>query len=106
MDWLSTHGGVIKCEHRTVSLTSHMGERIEFIATELAIEDYRINHLESNFEDTCRVVDEFPDVFHDELPSMPPERDIEFLIELLPGIAPIAKRPYRMGVNELEELKK
>jgi hypothetical protein len=37
---------------------------------------------------------------------MPPDCDIEFLIELLPGTAPIAKRPYRMGIDELEELKK
>jgi len=37
---------------------------------------------------------------------MPPDRDIKFLIELLLGTAPIAKRPYRMRVNELEELKK
>ena len=49
------------------------------------------------------MVDEFPDVFPD---GMPPDRDIEFIIELLSGTAPIAKRPYRMGVNELEELKK
>jgi hypothetical protein len=53
-----------------------------------------------------QVVDEFPDVFPDELPGMPPDRDIKFIIELLPGTAPIAKRPYRMGVDELEELKK
>jgi hypothetical protein len=37
---------------------------------------------------------------------MPPERDIEFIIDLLPGTAPIAKRPYRMSFGELEELKK
>ncbi|MBE1616045.1 hypothetical protein IDF54_14415, partial [Flavobacterium sp. SaA2.13] len=53
-----------------------------------------------------RVVCEFPDVFPDDLPDMPPERDIEFIIELLPGTTPISKRPYRMAVNELEELKK
>jgi hypothetical protein len=51
-------------------------------------------------------VDEFPDVFPDDLPGMPPDRDIEFIIELLPRTAPIAKRPYRMRVDELEELKK
>jgi hypothetical protein len=45
-------------------------------------------------------------VFPKELPGMPPDRDIEFIIELLPGTTPIAKRPYRMGVDELEELKK
>ena len=51
-------------------------------------------------------MDEFLDVFLDDLPGMSPDRDIEFIIELLPRIAPIAKRPYRMGVNELEKLKK
>ena len=51
------------------------------------------------------VVDEFPYVFPNDLPGMPPDHDIEFIIELLPRTAPIAKRTYRMGVNELEELK-
>ena len=51
-------------------------------------------------------MDEFLDVFPDDLPGVPLDRDIEFIIKLLPGTAPIAKRPYRMGVNELEELKK
>ena len=51
-------------------------------------------------------MEEFLDVFPDDLLGMPPDRDIEFIIKLLPGTAPIAKRPYRIGVNELEELKK
>ena len=50
--------------------------------------------------------DVFPDVFPEELPGMPPDRDIEFLIDLIPGTGPIAKRPYRMPPQELEELKK
>jgi hypothetical protein len=52
------------------------------------------------------VVSKYPDVFPEELPGMPPDRDIEFLIELLPGTPPISKRPYRMPLNELVELKK
>jgi hypothetical protein len=52
------------------------------------------------------VVCEYPDVFPDELPGMPPDRDIEFAIELQPGTAPISKRPYRMPPTELAELKK
>jgi hypothetical protein len=52
------------------------------------------------------VVCEYADVFPDELPGMPPDRDIEFAIELQPGIAPISKRPYRMPPAELAELKK
>ncbi|WVZ92491.1 hypothetical protein U9M48_038551 [Paspalum notatum var. saurae] len=48
---------------------------------------------------------EYPDVFPDELPGMPPDRDIEFIIDLYPGTPPIAKRPYRMSSKELVELK-
>jgi hypothetical protein len=51
------------------------------------------------------VVCEYPDVFPDDLPGMPPDRDVEFVIELQPGTAPISKRPYRMPPNELAELK-
>ena len=47
-----------------------------------------------------------PDVFPEELPGMPPDRDIEFVIDLVPGTAAIAKRPYRMAASELAELKK
>jgi hypothetical protein len=53
-----------------------------------------------------RVVQEYPDVFPEDLPGMPLDRDIEFIIELLPGTLPVSKRPYRMPVNELVELKK
>ena len=65
-----------------------------------------VNQLDDRVNKEDPVVDEFLDVFPDDLPGMPPDRDIEFIIELLPRTAPIAKRPYRMGVNELEELKK
>jgi hypothetical protein len=53
-----------------------------------------------------RIVCEYPNVFPEELPGMPPDRDIEFSIELLPGTAPISKRAYRMDVKDLIELKK
>jgi hypothetical protein len=52
------------------------------------------------------VVNEFPDVFLEELPGMPPDRDIEFVIELKPGTTPIYKTPFRMTTPELAELKK
>jgi hypothetical protein len=51
------------------------------------------------------IVREYPDVFPDDLPGMPPDRDIEFIIELQPGTAPISKKSYRMPHNELVELK-
>jgi hypothetical protein len=51
------------------------------------------------------IICEYPDVFLDDLPRMPPDRDIEFIIELQPGTAPISKRSYRIPPNELAELK-
>jgi hypothetical protein len=52
------------------------------------------------------VVKDFPDVFPEKLQGIPPDREVEFVIDLLPGTAPISKRPYRMSVEELKELKK
>jgi hypothetical protein len=52
------------------------------------------------------VVKDFLDVFPEELPGMPPDTEVEFVIDLLPETAPISKQPYRMSVEELKELKK
>jgi hypothetical protein len=52
------------------------------------------------------MVCEFSDVFPDDLPVLPPDRDVEFTIELEPGIAPISRRPYHMSPKELAEMKK
>jgi hypothetical protein len=56
--------------------------------------------------DEIRIVQDYPDVFLEQLLGMPPNQDIEFINELLPGTPPISKRPYRMPMNELVELKK
>jgi hypothetical protein len=52
------------------------------------------------------VVKDFPDVFPEELPGMTPYREVEFVIDLLHGIAPISKWTHKMSVEELKELKK
>jgi hypothetical protein len=52
------------------------------------------------------VVRDYAKVFPEELPGMPPDHDVEFMIDLMLGTGPIAKRPYRMSVDELAELKK
>jgi hypothetical protein len=57
--------------------------------------------IELKLED-IHVIREFSDVFPDDLPGMPAERAIEFKIELQPGIAPIAKAPYKMSPVELK----
>jgi hypothetical protein len=52
------------------------------------------------------VVRDFPNVFLEELPGMPPYREVEFVIDPLPGTAPTFKWPYRMSIEELKGLKK
>ena len=65
-----------------------------------------MNSLTGIVQEEVPVVRDFPDVFPEELPGMPLDRDIEFMIELLPGLTQIFKRPYRMPPNDLEEIKK
>jgi hypothetical protein len=64
-----------------------------------------LHHTDAqNLEDII-VACEFPDVFPEDLPGMPLDRDVNFVIELQPGMAPISKRPYKMTPKELAELK-
>jgi hypothetical protein len=65
-----------------------------------------LNQTKAIALEDIKVIREYPDVFPTKLPGMPPDRDIEFLIELLPGTPPSSKRPYRMPIDELVELKK
>ncbi|PKU73783.1 RNA-directed DNA polymerase [Dendrobium catenatum] len=51
------------------------------------------------------IIQEFPEVFSDDLPDLPPSREIDFSVELVAGVEPFAKAPYRMAIKELKELK-
>jgi hypothetical protein len=62
--------------------------------------------LEAKSVEEVPVMCEYPDLFPEELSGMPPDRDVEFVIDLMPSTGPIAKRPYCMSVDELEVLKK
>jgi hypothetical protein len=104
MDWLQKHDGVIQCRKKSVSLTSPQGQRIEYVGTPSS-NNGTVNSVEGKALEEIRVVSEFPGVSLEDLPGMPPDRDIEFNIELIPGTAPISKRPYRMDVKDLAELK-
>jgi hypothetical protein len=97
---------VIQCKEKAVALTTPKGDRISVEIVVQKPQTATVNRLDDNVNQEDLVMEEFLDMFPDDLPGMPPDRDIEFIIELLPGTAPIAKCPYRMGVNELEELKK
>ena len=106
MDWMMQQQAVIQCKEKVVVVTAPNEDRISVDIVVQAQPIAIVNQLDDSINKEDPVVDEFLDVFPADLPGMPPDYDNEFIIELLPRTAPIAKRPYRMGVNELEELKK
>jgi hypothetical protein len=107
MSWLRKAKAVIHCARGTVELTSSKGERFEVEITVTASTRPVVFLVDGKFvSDNIRVVRDFPDVFPEDLPEMPPDREVEFVIDLLPRTAPISKWPYRISVEELKELKK
>jgi hypothetical protein len=91
-------------------LTPSSGKELEYVAdnlvTDKAISNRIVlNHLDAASTLDIRTVSEFLDVFLEELPGMPLDHEIEFVIKLVPGTAAIFKRPYRMAADQLAELK-
>ena len=106
MNWLGRHDATIQCAKRTVLLTSSSGEKIELVCTLPSAAEGSVHQLDGKSLEDIKVVCDYSDVFPDELLGMPPDRDVEFVIDLLPGTAPISKRPYKMSSDQLLELKK
>src|SRR3954469_15646047 len=102
---MAKYEGVLDCANRTVALTTTERKRIKF-KSNFEPKGSKLNSLKGVSLDSVPVVKEYPDVFPKELPGMPPDRDVEFLIDLLPRSRPIAKRPNKMSVDELKELNK
>jgi hypothetical protein len=101
MDWLTKHNGIISCADKTILLTDHQGKSISCKARP-PTQDPMVFSLAA---ESISMVEEFMDVFPEELPGMAPEREVEFYINLILGTTPITKRPYRMAPTELAELK-
>ncbi|KAK1677859.1 hypothetical protein QYE76_038707 [Lolium multiflorum] len=106
MDWMSKHHGLIDCAKKAITMTSSTGILVEHVSERLPRKFTCNQSVAKPTLDQIRVVCRYPDVFPDDLPGMPPDRDIEFIIELIPGTGPIAQRAYSMNPTELVELKK
>lgn len=126
MDWLSKHRATIQCESKIICVTTPSGEEIDIYGEKPKLFLYVCSYARAkrylthgchaflaHVVDTRKVspkleeipiVNEFSDVFPDELPGIPPERQVEFRIDLLPGATPIAKTPYRLAPTEMQEL--
>ena len=127
LDWLATHHAIVDCESHIVRFS--YPDEISFIfrgrrpgAGIPIISALRASHMitagcsaylasvvmaesEGSELRSIPIVSEYPDVFPEELPGMPPDREVEFCIELQPGTTPVARAPYRMAPAELRELK-
>ncbi|WVZ71333.1 hypothetical protein U9M48_019927 [Paspalum notatum var. saurae] len=90
---------------RSVMLIHPYGQEIEFEPIQ-STATHQLHSLVTKTLEEVPVVCEYPDVFPDELPGLPPDRAVEVAINLVPGTAPIAKAPYRMSGKEYDELKK
>jgi hypothetical protein len=102
MNWLAQHKATLNNDQRTIRLSHNQEEILLSIPAKTTGRIYEA--IIPKIKD-IPVVCEFPDVFPEDLPGLPPERDVEFVIELKPSTAPISRRSYRMPPNELAELK-
>jgi hypothetical protein len=105
MDWLAKHNGMVSCNPRFIQLEHPCGTKVRIEPQSPKAATMLCNMSGKEIEEIPMVC-EFPDVFPEELMELPPDRDMEFVIELMPGAGPIAKSLYRMSSDELDELKK
>jgi hypothetical protein len=110
MDWLSMHKVLIDCAKKSVKLTAPDEKELKFVTEPVvtargAANRAKVNQIDAIQGSEVPVINEFPNVFPKELPGMPPNRDIEFVIDLKSGTTPIYKTPFRMTDLELAELK-
>ena len=106
MKWMSGNGVLIDTSTHVVMLRDPVDKKgfLVQLPHDISIHNTANATLAKAIEDLL-VVYEFLDVFPDDLPGLPSDRDVEFKIELILGTAPISRRPYRMPPNELAELK-
>jgi hypothetical protein len=104
MNWLAQHKATLNTDQRTIRLSHNQEEILLSIPIPAKTTGRIYEAIIPEIKDIL-VVCEFPDVFPEDLPGLPPERDVEFVIELKPSTAPISRRSYRMPPNELAELK-
>ncbi|GJS44078.1 putative reverse transcriptase domain-containing protein [Tanacetum coccineum] len=95
MDWLSKYHAKILCDEKVVHIPIN-GETLIIRVMEKKSDEKRLEDIP--------VVKEFLDVFPEDLPGLPPVRQVEFQIDLIPGAAPVALTPYRLAPLEMQEL--
>ncbi|XP_076881236.1 uncharacterized protein LOC143529300 [Bidens hawaiensis] len=127
MDWLFFNQARIPCNDRAIDIRKPNNKTIRITGDKeggkvgiiskskashcigkgcLALIAFVTKEPEPKKMEEVPIVSEFQDVFPDELPGAPPDREVEFKINLVPGTSPIAKSPYRLAPTEMKELKR
>ncbi|RVW79287.1 Transposon Ty3-I Gag-Pol polyprotein [Vitis vinifera] len=126
MDWLASYHASVDCFEKRVTFSipgqpkfsfegKHVDRPLRMISALRAssllkkgcqgfLASVMSNESDLKLED-IPIVREYPDVFSEDLPGLPPEREVKFTIDLVPGTGPMSKAPYRMAPVELKELK-
>jgi hypothetical protein len=102
---MKMHKAVLDIAMRLVYLNSPVYGKVTLHLPAISRIKASLHHVVERRLEDIHVVHEFPDVFPDDLSGMPPERAIEFKIELQRGTAPISKASYKMSREKLVELK-
>jgi hypothetical protein len=106
MNWLAQHKAILNTNLRTIRLSYGHEEVLLSIPVAILAKPFgRVYEAIMPEIQDIPVVCEFLDVFPEDLPGLPPERDVEFVIELKPDTTPISRRSYQMPPNDLAELK-
>ncbi|GJY23002.1 putative reverse transcriptase domain-containing protein [Tanacetum coccineum] len=106
MDWLSKHKAEIVCHEKVVQILLASGKvfQVQGELIKESLESLRSTKMDEQKSEDIPIVQDFPDVFPEDLLGLPPSQQVEFLIDLVPGASPIAKYPYRLAPSKMQEL--
>ncbi|GJW00269.1 putative reverse transcriptase domain-containing protein [Tanacetum coccineum] len=101
MDWLVKYHALIICDEKVTQ--KYIQKRCQVYLVQVTSKKTEDKSKEKRLEDVS-IVQEFPEVFPEDLPELPHARQVEFQIDLVPGAAPVARAPYRLSPAEMQEL--
>lgn len=125
MDWLSKYGAVIDCKEKTIQFTKEGNEKLTLTRTDKSVSFPCISNNKAHklLDKGCfgflatvihmtkesplkledmDIVPQYPDVFPDDVPGLPPDRKFKFMIDVVPSPAPISKASYRMAPTKMK----
>ncbi|GJU65821.1 putative reverse transcriptase domain-containing protein [Tanacetum coccineum] len=102
MDWLTKYHGVIICDKKIVRAQEYLSKGCDVFLVHITIKEDKDKSEEKRLEDVP-IVRDFPKVFPEDLPGIPPAQQVEFQIDLVPGAALVARTPYRLAPSKMKE---